>query len=74
MALAWDGVGVPLGLTPPRGRAGHSVPVPRPLGEGPIFVAPPSSAKKERKKDVDGTEGRDTDSQVQDSVVVAVCK
>ena len=48
-SLAW--VGLPLGLTPPHGRAGHSVPEPRQLGEGPIFVAAPKNAVKPRKKE-----------------------
>lgn len=53
-SLAWEGLS--LGLTPPRGRAGHSVPVPRPLGDGPIFVAPPSSAAKAKRRSEEGDE------------------
>ena len=35
-------------LTPPRGRLGHSLPTPRVLGEGPIFV---SSFNEEKQPD-----------------------
>ena len=34
-----DEVVLPLGLTPPPGRLGHSLPTPRLLGKGPIFVS-----------------------------------
>lgn len=31
---------IAIGMTPPHGRQGHSLPTPRALGQGPIYVAP----------------------------------
>lgn len=53
------------GLTPPHGRGGHSVPIPRPLNQfGPIYVSADgvrSAIKPPRAEDASGESG-DVDS------------
>ncbi len=46
MEPGYSGQPSTIGLTPPRGRLGHSLPTPRVLGDGPIFVSSFSEEKQ----------------------------